>query len=205
MAAYSEGTSSSDVAKEETDRLIASDKVAGTAVYNRQGERLGSVYNFMVDKHTGKVAYAVMSFGGFLGIGDSYHPCHGKASTTTPSWVASSLTLTAPSSRAPLPIAQARILGRIATTGVASMTTTVLPTLTSEGLPNLPLAPSQRTVAQKRFSPATRAAVHDGPQCHAGGRCLARVGSFLISERREASFGLGRGDSNPRVPFSASR
>jgi hypothetical protein len=59
---------------DETDRLIASDKVEGTAVYDRQGEKLGSVYNFMVDKRSGKVEYAVMSFGGFLGIGDSYHP-----------------------------------------------------------------------------------------------------------------------------------
>lgn len=58
----------------ETDRLIASDKVEGTAVYNRQEERLGTVHNFMVDKVTGQVAYAVMSFGGFLGMGQSYHP-----------------------------------------------------------------------------------------------------------------------------------
>ena len=43
-------------------------------MYNRQGEKLGSVYNFMVDKRSGKVEYAVMSFGGFLGMGDSYHP-----------------------------------------------------------------------------------------------------------------------------------
>jgi len=60
--------------KVETARLIASNKVEGTAVYNRQGEKLGSVHNFMVDKRSGKVEYAVMSFGGFLGIGDSYHP-----------------------------------------------------------------------------------------------------------------------------------
>jgi sporulation protein YlmC with PRC-barrel domain len=38
--------------------------VEGTAVYNRAGERLGEVYNFMVDKYSGRVAYAVMSFGG---------------------------------------------------------------------------------------------------------------------------------------------
>ena len=67
------------VATDETDQLISSDKVEGTAVYNRQGERLGSVYNFMVNKRTGQVAYAVMSFGGFLGIGDSYHPLPWKA------------------------------------------------------------------------------------------------------------------------------
>src|SRR3546814_1709132 len=59
---------------DETNRLIASNKVEGTAVYNRQGERLGSVYNFMVNKREGTVEYAVMSFGGFLGIGESYHP-----------------------------------------------------------------------------------------------------------------------------------
>jgi len=66
--------STSGVATDETDRLIASNKVEGTAVYNRQGERLGTVHNFMVDKYTGQVAYAVMSFGGFLGLGESYHP-----------------------------------------------------------------------------------------------------------------------------------
>jgi hypothetical protein len=62
------------LASDETDRLIASSKVEGTTVYNRQGERLGTVKNFMVDKHSGQVAYAVMSFGGFLGIGGSCHP-----------------------------------------------------------------------------------------------------------------------------------
>ena len=71
MASYS---NIADVEADETSRLIASNKVEGTAVYNRQGERLGSVYNFMVDKMSGQVAYAVISFGGFLGIGDSYGP-----------------------------------------------------------------------------------------------------------------------------------
>ena len=62
------------VETDETRELIASDKVEGTAVYNRSGERLGMVHNFMVDKRSGQVAYAVMSFGGFLGVGESYHP-----------------------------------------------------------------------------------------------------------------------------------
>ncbi len=69
------------VATDETDRLIASDKVEGTAVYNRQGEKLGSVYNFMVDKRSGQVAYAVMSFGGFLGVGGKHHPLPWKSLT----------------------------------------------------------------------------------------------------------------------------
>ncbi len=62
------------LAKHETGRLIASDKVEGTSVQNRKGDSLGSIYNLMIDKSTGRVAYAVMSFGGFLGIGERYHP-----------------------------------------------------------------------------------------------------------------------------------
>lgn len=58
---------------EETDRTISSSKVEGTAVYNADGEKLGHVHNFMVDKYTGQVLYAVMSFGGFFGIGERYH------------------------------------------------------------------------------------------------------------------------------------
>jgi hypothetical protein len=42
------------VPTDETDRLISSSKVEGTAAYNTQGERLGTVLNFMVDKFTGK-------------------------------------------------------------------------------------------------------------------------------------------------------
>ncbi|GLI98966.1 PRC-barrel domain-containing protein [Sphingobium sp. BS19] len=60
--------------KEETDRTIASDKVEGTVVYNAQDEKIGTVHNVMIDKYSGQVEYAVMSFGGFLGIGERYHP-----------------------------------------------------------------------------------------------------------------------------------
>ena len=67
------------VAIDETKRLIASSKVEGTPVYNRAGEQLGSILNFMVDKYTGQVAYAVMSFGGFLGLGEEHHPLPWKA------------------------------------------------------------------------------------------------------------------------------
>ena len=59
---------------DETSRLIASNKVEGTPVYGREGERLGTIYNFMVDKYSGQVQYAVMSYGGFLGLGQRYFP-----------------------------------------------------------------------------------------------------------------------------------
>jgi sporulation protein YlmC with PRC-barrel domain len=62
------------VAINETSRLIASDKVEGTPVYCRNGDRLGSIYNVMIDKRSGQVEYAVMTSGGFLGMGADYKP-----------------------------------------------------------------------------------------------------------------------------------
>ncbi|HZG45038.1 MAG TPA: PRC-barrel domain-containing protein [Allosphingosinicella sp.] len=59
---------------DETSRLIASNKVEGTVVYGSDGRRMGSIFNFMVDKRSGKVEYAVMSYGGFLGMGTRYYP-----------------------------------------------------------------------------------------------------------------------------------
>ena len=53
-----------DIEKDETSSMIASNKVEGTAVYGPGGDKLGSIYNFMVDKRTGQVEYAVLQFGG---------------------------------------------------------------------------------------------------------------------------------------------
>jgi sporulation protein YlmC with PRC-barrel domain len=58
----------------ETSSLIASNKVEGTSVYSSDGEKLGSIYNFMVDKRSGQVEYAVLQFGGVLGLGSDYYP-----------------------------------------------------------------------------------------------------------------------------------
>jgi hypothetical protein len=60
--------------RRETVSLISSDKVAGTAVYGADDQRIGSVQRVMIDKISGKVSYAVVSFGGFLGIGEDYYP-----------------------------------------------------------------------------------------------------------------------------------
>ena len=62
------------VERRETADLIGSDKVEGTSVYNPKGEDLGFIERVMIDKRSGHVVYAVMSFGGFLGIGKKYHP-----------------------------------------------------------------------------------------------------------------------------------
>jgi PRC-barrel domain protein len=58
----------------ETASLIGSDKVEGTAVYGADEQRIGTIQRVMIDKVSGKVAYAVTSFGGFLGIGEDYYP-----------------------------------------------------------------------------------------------------------------------------------
>jgi sporulation protein YlmC with PRC-barrel domain len=59
---------------DETSSMIASNKVEGTTVYGPNGDKLGSIYNFMVDKETGQVEYAVLQFGGVLGLGSDYYP-----------------------------------------------------------------------------------------------------------------------------------
>jgi len=58
----------------ETFELIGSDKVEGTAVYGADSNRIGSIERVMLGKRSGKVAYAVLSFGGFLGIGHDHYP-----------------------------------------------------------------------------------------------------------------------------------
>ena len=63
--------------KEVIDRaheLISSRRVEGTPVYNPQGEKLGTIRSVMIEKRRGQVAYAVLSFGGILGIGTHVHP-----------------------------------------------------------------------------------------------------------------------------------
>ena len=54
--------------------VISSDKVEGTAVYNTEGKKLGSIDDLMIDKRTGEVRYAVVEFGGFLGMGTDRYP-----------------------------------------------------------------------------------------------------------------------------------
>lgn len=54
--------------------LVSSSDVVGTAVFSRDGDHIGSIDHVMIDKVSGKIAYAVMSFGGVLGIGEEHYP-----------------------------------------------------------------------------------------------------------------------------------
>ncbi len=58
----------------EAHSLIASDRVEGTPVRRANGEKVGTIERLMVDKISGNIAYAVLSFGGFLGMGQRHLP-----------------------------------------------------------------------------------------------------------------------------------
>jgi|SRR5205823_879172 len=68
------------LARDETRDLISSEKVDGTAVYSRDGEKLGTIHHFMVGKRDGQVRYAVLNFGGLF-EGDRYYPLPWNALT----------------------------------------------------------------------------------------------------------------------------
>ena len=57
-----------------THDVISSERVEGTTVYSEAGDKLGSVDDLMIDKRSGQVRYAVLEFGGFLGLGTDRYP-----------------------------------------------------------------------------------------------------------------------------------
>jgi PRC-barrel domain len=76
---YTTNVGERGAAAEETPRLIASDKVEGTAVFDTEGNHLGRVHHLMIDKYTGQVAYAIAAFGGFFGVGENWVPLPWRA------------------------------------------------------------------------------------------------------------------------------
>src|SRR5688572_10728045 len=56
-----------------TSAILAS-RVQGTDVYNDAGEKIGHVEDVVFDKMSNRIMYAVLGFGGFLGLGEKYHP-----------------------------------------------------------------------------------------------------------------------------------
>ena len=54
--------------------LIPADRVNGTDVCNAAGEKLGKIEDVVIEKVSGQVAYAILSFGGLLGMGGKFHP-----------------------------------------------------------------------------------------------------------------------------------
>lgn len=54
--------------------MVSSLDIRGTQVFSRNGDLLGQIDHLMIDKMSGQVAYAVMTFGGFLGFGTGTYP-----------------------------------------------------------------------------------------------------------------------------------
>jgi sporulation protein YlmC with PRC-barrel domain len=68
-----------NVESKGTSGLIAASRVTGTNVYNKEGKEIGSVQDLMIDKRSGNITYAIISFGGFLGLGTGHYPLPWKA------------------------------------------------------------------------------------------------------------------------------
>jgi sporulation protein YlmC with PRC-barrel domain len=71
---YCTPSGSRKAAPQQPMSSIAASSVIGTDVYNAAGDVLGSIHDVMLDKCSGQVEHAVMSFGGFRGMGENYHP-----------------------------------------------------------------------------------------------------------------------------------
>jgi hypothetical protein len=55
-------------------RLISSNRIEGTPVFDRYGKKIGAIHSVMIEKESGQVAYAVLTFGGFFGLGSRAYP-----------------------------------------------------------------------------------------------------------------------------------
>jgi PRC-barrel domain protein len=111
--------------------LIAAEKVNGTNVYNRAGDKLGHVEDIMLDKASGRACYAIMSFGGFLGIGNKHWPLPWSALTydsrRKASWSTSTRTRSRRRQATPMTSAGRR------TTAALSIATTAHPATGADG------------------------------------------------------------------------
>jgi hypothetical protein len=74
MAAQQETSDSLPESVDYGHALISSRRVEGTEVFSATGERLGTIHSVMIGKRNGTVAYAVLEFGGFMGLGSKVHP-----------------------------------------------------------------------------------------------------------------------------------
>jgi hypothetical protein len=63
-----------ELLKSTPHTLIASDRIEGTCVRRPNGDKIGTIQRLMIDKVSGNVAYAVLSFGGFLGMAKKHLP-----------------------------------------------------------------------------------------------------------------------------------
>ena len=73
-APFADRATATDSTGTTPSTMVSSDDVNGTEVYSPNGDHLGEIDHLMIDKQSGQIAYAVMTFGGFLGLGEGEHP-----------------------------------------------------------------------------------------------------------------------------------
>ena len=74
MSTSGKDTADEALSERHGHRLILSSRVEGTPVFSPTGERIGHINDLSIDRDTGQVIYAILSFGGFLHIGERFHP-----------------------------------------------------------------------------------------------------------------------------------
>ncbi len=74
MTTSTQARDSDNLERNETHQLISSDKVEGTNLFDKRGEKLGTVRKVMIGKLDGNVRYVVMGFGGLFGMGEDNYP-----------------------------------------------------------------------------------------------------------------------------------
>ena len=71
-------TTAAEAAADDMHEAISSRRVEGTPVFDRRGQKIGSIHSVMIHKRTGQVSQAVLTFGGFLGLGSRAFRCPGR-------------------------------------------------------------------------------------------------------------------------------
>ena len=72
------------MANQTIRKVLSTDSLVGTTVRNSAEEELGEIKAIMIDLTSGRIAYAVLSFGGFLGMGDKLFTIPWEAFSVSP-------------------------------------------------------------------------------------------------------------------------
>lgn len=59
---------------DDAHRCISSRRIEGTPVFDRRGQKVGTIHSVMIEKASGQATHAVLTFGGFLGLGTRAYP-----------------------------------------------------------------------------------------------------------------------------------
>jgi len=72
-------TDSPEGMESKDSRLISSDRVEGTEIFDRDGQKVGTVRKMMIDKQSGQVRNVIIGYGGLFGMGEDFYPMPWKA------------------------------------------------------------------------------------------------------------------------------